>query len=273
MELWQLDASDLARLIRLGQVSSREAVTSSLARTDVVNPKLNAVVHRMDDEALAAADACDAARARGEVLGALHGVPVTTKINVDQRGHPTDNGAVALKDLIAPDDSPVVANLRKAGAVIIGRTNTPAFSWRWFTDNDLHGRTYSPWDRAITPGGSSGGAAAAVAAGNRPHRTWQRHRRLGALSGLCLRHRGYPPDARAHPGFQPLRQGGAPRHRPARLGAGTARPLGAGSQGLSARHGSARRARSLVGAGAACAWRRGTTVPRRDGGFATGRRP
>jgi amidase len=168
MELWQLDASDLARLIRLGQVSSREAVTSSLARTDFVNSKLNAIVRRMDDEALAAADACDAARARGEVLGALHGVPVTTKINVDHRGHPTDNGAVALKDLVAPDDSPVVANLRKAGAVFIGRTNAPAFSMRIFSDNGLHGRTLNPLDKWITPGGSSGGAGAAVASGMGP---------------------------------------------------------------------------------------------------------
>jgi amidase len=165
MELWQCDASDLARWIRLGQVSSREAVISHLARMDAVNGKLNAVVRRMDDEALAAADACDAARARGEALGRLHGVPVTTKINVDHRGHPTDNGAVALKDLIAPQDAPVVANLRKAGAVFIGRTNAPAFSMRIITDNGLHGCTLNPLDRSITPGGSSGGAGAGVASG------------------------------------------------------------------------------------------------------------
>src|SRR5579863_586699 len=168
MELWQRDASDLARLIRLGQVSSREAVTSCLARIDAVNGKLNAIVRRMDKEALAAADACDAARARGESLGRLHGVPVTTKINVDQRGHPTDNGAVALKDLIAPEDAPVVANLRKAGAVFIGRTNAPAFSMRIFSENALHGRTLNPLDKSVSPGGSSGGAGAAVASGMGP---------------------------------------------------------------------------------------------------------
>jgi amidase len=168
MELWQLDASDLARKIRLGDVSSREVVTSCLARIHAVNGKLNAIVRRMDDEALVAADACDTARARGEALGLLHGVPVTTKINVDHRGHPTDNGAVALKDLIAPEDSPVVANLRKAGAVFIGRTNAPAFSMRIFSDNGLHGRTLNPLDKSITPGGSSGGAGAAVASGMGP---------------------------------------------------------------------------------------------------------
>jgi amidase len=168
MEIWQLDASDLARLIRLGQISSREAVTSCLARTDAVNGKLNAIVRRMDDEALAIADACDAARSRGEALGPLHGVPVTTKINVDHRSHPTDNGAVALKGLIAPQDAPVIANLRKAGAVFIGRTNAPAFSMRIFSDNGLHGRTFNPLDKSITPGGSSGGAGVAVASGLGP---------------------------------------------------------------------------------------------------------
>ena len=168
MELWQLDASDLARLIRLGQISSREAVTSCLARTDAVNGKLNAIVRRMDDEAFASADACDAARARGGSLGPLHGVPVTTKINVDHHGHPTDNGVVALKDLMAPEDAPVIANLRKAGAVFIGRTNAPAFSMRIISENGLHGRTLNPLDKSITPGGSSGGAGAAVASGLGP---------------------------------------------------------------------------------------------------------
>jgi len=165
MELWQLDATDLARLIRTGRASAREAVQSCLSRMDAVNPALNAVVRRMDDEALAAADAADAARSRGDALGPLHGVPVTTKVNVDQEGHPTDNGVVAYKDLIAAEDSPVVANLRHAGAIVIGRTNAPAFSMRIFTDNALHGRTLNPLDPAITPGGSSGGAGAAVASG------------------------------------------------------------------------------------------------------------
>ncbi len=168
MELWSLDAVELARLIRLGAVSSREVVTSCLMRMDAVNDRLNAVVRRMDDEALAAADACDAARARGEALGPLHGVPVTIKINTDQRGHPTDNGAVALKDLVAKSDAPVVANLRRAGAVFIGRTNAPAFSMRVMSANGLHGRTLNPLDRSVTPGGSSGGAGAAVAAGMGP---------------------------------------------------------------------------------------------------------
>jgi amidase len=168
MELWQLDATDLARLIRLGKASAREAVQSCLARMDAVNPKLNAVVRRFDAEALHAADAADKARAHGDALGPLHGVPVTTKINTDQKGHPTDNGVVAHQHVMATEDNPVLANLRHAGAIFIGRTNAPAYSMRIFSDNDLHGRTHNPRDRTITPGGSSGGAGAAVAAGIGP---------------------------------------------------------------------------------------------------------
>lgn len=168
MELWQRDATDLAALIRTGRASAREAVESVLARVDAVNPKLNAIVRRLDEEALAAADAADAARARGDALGPLHGVPVTTKVNVDQKGLPNDNGVPAYRDVIAQHDAPVVANLRAAGAIIVGRTNTPSFSMRAFTNNPLHGRTLNPRDKTISPGGSSGGAGASVATGMGP---------------------------------------------------------------------------------------------------------
>ena len=94
----------------------------------------------------------DAAQARGDALGPLHGVPVTTKVNTDQKGHPTDNGVEAFRDNIASEDAPLVKNFRRAGAIIVGRTNTPAFSFRWFTENDLHGRTLNPWSAAHTPG-------------------------------------------------------------------------------------------------------------------------
>src|SRR5215471_5212654 len=147
-DLWRLDATDLARLIRLGQVSSREATQACLTRLHAVNPAINAVVRVLEEEAVAAAEAADAARAKGAALGALHGVPVTVKVNTDQAGCPTDNGVVAFRDAIASEDSPVVANLRRAGAIIIGRTNTPAFSMRMFADNALHGRTFNPRDRA-----------------------------------------------------------------------------------------------------------------------------
>ena len=105
MDLWQLDATDLAHLIKTGRASAKEAVQSCLRRLNQVNPTINAVVRVLEDEALAAADAADAARARGDVLGPLHGVPVTTKINTDQKGQPTDNGVTPLKDLIAKEDA------------------------------------------------------------------------------------------------------------------------------------------------------------------------
>src|SRR5262250_2070415 len=99
----------------------------------------------MADDALAAADHADKVIARGEAVGPLHGVPVTIKINVDCVGRATTNGVVAFKDRIAETDSPPVANWRKAGAIVIGRTNVPSFSARFFTDNALYGRTLNPW--------------------------------------------------------------------------------------------------------------------------------
>ncbi len=167
-ELWRWRAVDLADGIRTRRLSSREAVEACLARTAAVNPRLNAIVELLAESALSAADEADRAVKRGDALGPLHGVPVTTKINVDQQGLATTNGIVAQAANIARFDSPVVANLKRAGAILFGRTNTPAFSMRWFTDNALHGLTSNPWSAAHTPGGSSGGASAAVAAGMGP---------------------------------------------------------------------------------------------------------
>jgi amidase len=130
-----------------------------------VNPQINAVVDVLHDEALTDSDRADTAALRGETLGPLHGIPVTIKINVDYAGRPTTNGVAAFTGRIASTDSPPVANWRRAGAIIIGRTNVPAFSARFFTDNALYGRTLNPSAPDRTPGGSSGGAAAAVATG------------------------------------------------------------------------------------------------------------
>jgi hypothetical protein len=105
-----------------------------------VNPKLNAVTVDLSQSAHVTADEADGAVARGENLGALHGVPVTIKENVDQEGCATTNGVVVFQHIIAKADSPIVANWKRAGAVIIGRTNTPAFSFRLDTVNDLRGR-------------------------------------------------------------------------------------------------------------------------------------
>lgn len=164
-ELWRLSAADLARGIAAGHFTSVEATESALARMDAVNQPLNAVVDTLHDDARAAAKAADEVLRRSGPLGPLHGVPVTVKINADYAGRATTNGVVAYKDLIAPADGSVVRNLRASGAVIIGRTNTPCYSMRGFTSNDLHGQTLNPHDRAITAGGSSGGAGAATAAG------------------------------------------------------------------------------------------------------------
>jgi len=166
--LWRLSATDLALAISNKSASAVEATQSVLDRIADVNPRINALVDLMPEEALATAAAADRALARGAAVGPLHGVPVTIKVNVDTAGRATTDGVVAAKDNIARSDSPLVASLRAAGAVIVGRSNTPAFSLRWFTDNDLHGRTLNPFDARVTPGGSSGGAAAAVAMGMGP---------------------------------------------------------------------------------------------------------
>ncbi len=164
-DLWRLSAEQLAGLIRTKKVSAKEAALAALKRLDAVNPAINAVVDHRPDDVLSQAKEVDAAIAAGRDAGPLAGVPVTIKVNIDQAGFATTNGLKMQAALIAKDNSPVVDNLRKAGAVILGRTNCPAFSYRWFTTNLVHGNTKNPRDPSITPGGSSGGAGAAVAAG------------------------------------------------------------------------------------------------------------
>ncbi len=164
-DIWRLSAQELAGLIKAKKVSAKEAATSALARLDAVNPAINAVVDHRPEDVLSQAAEVDAAIARGEDPGPLAGVPVTIKANIDQAGYANTNGLKMQRDLIARDNSPVVDNLRKAGAVMLGRTNCPAFCYRWFTTNLVHGNTRNPRDPSITPGGSSGGAGAAVAAG------------------------------------------------------------------------------------------------------------
>ena len=164
-DLWRLSAADLAALIRSKKVSAKEVATSALARLDAVNPAINAVVDHRPEDVLRQAAEVDAALARGEDTGLLSGVPVTVKANIDQQGFATTNGLKLQRDVIAESNSPVIDNLRQAGAVILGRTNCPAFSYRWFTTNLIHGDTKNPRDPGVTPGGSSGGAGAAVAAG------------------------------------------------------------------------------------------------------------
>jgi amidase len=137
-------------------------------RIRAVNPKLNAIVVDLTDQALAEAAAADRALKNLAEPGPLFGVPVTIKVNIDVEGQATTNGLPAFANIIAPDDSPLVRNLRRAGAIVVGRTNTPEVSMRLTTVNPLHGRTWNPWHREASPGGSSGGAGAAAAAGFGP---------------------------------------------------------------------------------------------------------
>lgn len=167
-ELWQLGALELAGKIATREVSSREVVEAHLARADAVNPHLNAIVRRLDDEALSAADAADAAVSAGEAIGAFHGVPITVKENIDLAGTPTTQGVPALADAIAPVDAPTVERMRAAGAIPFARTNLPDFGLRVHTDSSLHGLTRNPHHPGRTAGGSSGGEASALASGMSP---------------------------------------------------------------------------------------------------------
>lgn len=163
--IWQWSAVDTAAAIRDGRATSEEVVQAHIDRMHAANPAINAIVVDLSAQAIEAARAADRALAQGATPGKLQGVPVTIKINIDVEGQANSNGVVAFKDNIAPGDSPVTANLKKAGAIIIGMTNTPEFSMRGFTDNPLHGPTLNPWDSTITCGGSSGGAGASIASG------------------------------------------------------------------------------------------------------------
>ena len=167
-ELWQLDALELAARIRAGTTTSREVVEAHLARIDAVNPFLNAVVRRLDEEALAAADVADAAIRDGAANGVFHGVPVSVKENIDLAGTPTTQAVPALADAIAPIDAPSVERMRAAGAIPFVRTNLPDFGLRVHTDSSLHGLTRNPHHPGRTAGGSSGGEASAIASGMSP---------------------------------------------------------------------------------------------------------
>ncbi|WP_306143601.1 amidase family protein [Roseibium sp. MMSF_3412] len=166
--VWQLSASELAQKIVQGETTAEAVVTGTVERMRAVNTDLNAVVDDMGDEAIETARSLDALQSSAGPVGPLHGVPVTIKVNVDQKGRSTTNGVKAFSDIVAQDDAPFVKNLTNAGAIVIGRTNTPEFSFRATTTNELHGRTSNPWNEWASPGGSSGGASAAVMSGMGP---------------------------------------------------------------------------------------------------------
>ena len=164
-ELWRLSASEVARLVRSRQVSAREVADAALQRLDSVNPQINAIVDCRSDLVREQAERVDKAFARGDDPGPLAGVPVTVKINLDQAGFATSDGSRLYTDRIAQTNDPAIDNLLRAGAVMLGRSNSPTFAIRWFTSNRVYGSTRNPRDPRLTPGGSSGGGAAAAASG------------------------------------------------------------------------------------------------------------
>ena len=161
-------ASSLARAIQAKQVSSVEVVQAHLDRIEEVNPQLNAVVQIAAERALEEAREADAALARGEVKGPLHGVPMTFKDSLETEGIVSTAGLLGRKDYVPTEDAVVVARMRAAGAIVLGKTNTPAMIWGGETNNLVYGRTNNPYDVTKTPGGSSGGAGAIVASAGSP---------------------------------------------------------------------------------------------------------
>ncbi|HEX7354502.1 MAG TPA: amidase family protein [Mycobacteriales bacterium] len=158
-------ATALQALVRSKQVSSRELLTAYLDRVDRLNGDLNAVVTLDADRAMQVAAHCDEQAAHDRWLGPLHGLPCTIKDALDTAGLTTTGGAVELADRVPTEDAAAVARVRAAGAVIFGKTNLPRWSGDYQTAGGVYGTTNNPWDLARTPGGSSGGAAAAVATG------------------------------------------------------------------------------------------------------------
>jgi amidase len=164
-ELTFASLTQAAEAIREGKITSLELTEHIIRRIERHNPALNAIVTFTKTEAIAQAKAADEALARGETLGPLHGVPITIKDCFEVAGVRTTAGAKRLSDHVPEEDAATVSRLRKAGAVILGKTNVPIYAGDWQSFNEVFGTTNNPWNLETTPGGSTGGGAAAVAAG------------------------------------------------------------------------------------------------------------
>jgi len=160
-----LPAFELARALREGEISAVELLECFLDRVRRFNPELNAIVALDETGARQRAREADEASARGESWGPLHGVPMTVKESFDVKGLPTTWGVPAFRDMIAESNASAVDAMLNAGAIVFGKTNVPYMLADWQTFNSIHGTTNNPWDRTRAPGGSSGGAAAALASG------------------------------------------------------------------------------------------------------------
>ena len=168
MTIWQQPAVELARLIRAKELSAREVVAAHLARIESVNPRVNAIVTLVADRAMEEALAADERQARGEAIGPLHGLPIAHKDLQATAGIRTTFGSPIFRDHVPDADAPIVSCLRHAGAITIGKTNTPEFGAGSQTFNPIFGATLNPYDPTKTCGGSSGGAAVALALGMLP---------------------------------------------------------------------------------------------------------
>lgn len=167
-ELHWMTAAEIASLIRKGELKPSELMAKTLARIEAINPKLNAFCALRAEEAMNDARALDDKIARREALGPLAGVPLAVKDLESVAGMATTYGSLPFKDNIAKEDSVEVARLRAAGAIVVGKTNTPEFGHTAFTKNLVYGVTRNPWNLERTPGGSSGGSSAAIASGMVP---------------------------------------------------------------------------------------------------------
>jgi len=240
---WTLTATDLADHLARGALRATDVLESCLMRIAATNPRLGAVIHLDEAGARAAAAAADTRHAAGESRGPLDGVPLLVKDNIFVRGLPCHWGSAALSGFVPDEDETAVARLRAAGMVILGKTNTPEFAAEGHTISARYGTTRNPWDPRLTPGGSSGGSVAAVAAGMAPValgtdgggsiRRPAAHTGLVGLKpslGLLRREPGFPPVNFDFEVIGPIARcvadvallhrtmaGGAPRPPPARL--------------------------------------------------------
>jgi amidase len=167
-DLIYVSATTMAKAIKAKEVSSEEAVNAHLERIDEINPKLNAVVQLAVDNAREQAREADTSLARGEIKGPLHGVPITIKDNIETAGIISTSGTKGRTEFVPVEDATVVKRMKGAGAIILGKTNLPEVGLAFESDNLVYGRTNNPYDLERTPGGSSGGEAAIIAAGGSP---------------------------------------------------------------------------------------------------------
>jgi amidase len=167
-EICFMTATELAHLIHAKELSARDVMEAHLAQIDRTNPTVNAIVTLLPEQAMEQANAADEALARGEEVGPLHGLPIAHKDLVPTRGIRTTSGSLIFKDLVPDQDGLIVERLKKAGAITIGKTNTPEFGAGSQTYNEVFGETFNPYDTSKTCGGSSGGAAVALACGMLP---------------------------------------------------------------------------------------------------------